>query len=630
MGEYKLLSKIKSPNDVKRLNENDIPKLCTEIREKLVETVSVNGGHLSPNLGVVELTVALHRSFNFPKDSIVWDVGHQSYTHKLLTGRYESFDTLRQKDGISGFPKRAESKYDDFNTGHSSTSISAAFGIANAKMLSGDNSHTIAVIGDGSFTGGLAFEAMNNAGRFNKNFIVVLNDNKMSISKNVGAFPRYLTTVRIQPWYIRVKKLTEKVLSKIPLIGKPIKSFLQHGKSRIKNLVYKNTLFDCFGFTYLGPIDGHNVEELENAFSAAKKINAPVMIHVVTKKGKGYQPAEDNPGEFHGIGQFDIDSGEPISSHKGFSSVFGKTMCDFAQQDKKICAITAAMSTGTGLGDFSKLYKERFFDVGIAEEHAVTFGCGLASRGMRPVFAVYSTFLQRAYDQLIHDSALGNIHLVLAVDRAGIVGSDGETHQGVFDVSMLNSIPNTTIFSPSYFIGLKKALGTAIYMCDSLAVVRYPRGGELYCPDDYGEESIDYDIYGNKECKNLLITYGRLFSYACRAKEMLEESGIEICILKLCKIRPINSEAVEFASNFENVWFFEEGMKNGGIARNFSDLLQRTNFTGNYRIKAINDKFVKQMSVSEALAMLKLDSKGMFDVITKNLGENQTENEKKT
>lgn len=619
MGEYKILSKIKSPDDVKRLKREDIPKLCTEIREKLVETVSVNGGHLSPNLGVVELTVALNRSFNFPKDSIVWDVGHQSYTHKLLTGRFDDFDTLRQKDGISGFPKRSESKYDDFNTGHSSTSISAAFGIANAKHLIGDNSYTVAVIGDGSFTGGLAFEAMNNAGRFNKNFIVVLNDNKMSISKNVGAFPRYLTTVRIQPWYIRVKKATEKVVSKIPLLGNPINSFLRRSKSKIKNLVYKNTLFDCFGFTYLGPIDGHNVDELENAFSVAKKIDAPVIIHVVTKKGKGYQPAEEKPGEFHGIGRFDIDSGEPLSSHRGFSYVFGKTMCDFAEKDRKICAITAAMSSGTGLTDFAKKYRERFFDVGIAEEHAVTFGCGLASRGLRPVFAVYSTFLQRSYDQLIHDSALGNIHLVLAVDRAGIVGNDGETHQGVFDVSMLNSIPNTTVFSPSYFIGLKKSLGTAIYMCDSLAVVRYPRGGELYKPDDYGEESIDYDIYGSRDCDNLLITYGRLFSYACKAKEMLEEKGIKVCILKLCRIRPINREAVDFSSGFKNVWFFEEGIKNGGIARNFSDLLQLTSFRGNYHIKAINDKFVKQMSVSEALKMLRLDSEGMCDVITKDL-----------
>ena len=625
MGEYKLLSTIKSPEDVKKIKSEDVPSLCTEIREKLVEVVSVNGGHLSPNLGVVELTVAMHRSFNFPKDSLVWDVGHQSYTHKLLTGRFSKFDTLRQKDGISGFPKRAESIYDDFNTGHSSTSISAAFGIANAKLLSGDQSHTIAVIGDGSFTGGLAFEAMNNAGRFNKNFIVVLNDNKMSISKNVGAIPRYLTTVRIQPWYIRVKRGTEKILTKIPVIGWGIKGVLRRSKSKIKNLVYKNTLFDCFGFTYLGPIDGHNVEELENAFTAAKKSRTPVLVHVVTKKGKGYQPAEDNPGEFHGIGQFDIDSGEPISSHKGFSAEFGKTMCEFAHNDEKLCAITAAMTGGTGLNEFSKQYKNRFFDVGIAEEHAVTFGCGLASKGMRPVFAVYSTFLQRAYDQLIHDAALGDLHLVLAVDRAGIVGADGETHQGVFDVSMLNSIPNTTVFSPTYFDGLRMSMYEALNNQEGLAVVRYPRGGELYKPEGFGEESTDYNIYGDINADYLIVTYGRMFSYAAKARELLKEQGVNVCLLKLCKIKPINPETVEYAKGFKSVWFFEEGIKNGGIARTFSDKLTHVGFTGNYHLKAIHDKFVKQMSVNEALKMLKLDSEGMTEVVIKDLA-----NEKKT
>lgn len=619
MGDYELLSKIKSPADVKRLDEKDLAKLCSEIREKLIETVSLNGGHLSPNLGVVELTVALHRTFNLPKDSIVWDVGHQSYTHKLLTGRFDDFYTLRQKGGISGFPKRSESKYDDFNTGHSSTSISAAYGIARAKMLSGDQSHTVAVIGDGSFTGGLAFEAMNNAGRFKKNFIVILNDNKMSISKNVGAFPRYLTTVRIQPWYIRVKKNTEKVLSKNPLFGRPISAFLRRSKSKIKNLVYKNTLFDCFGFTYIGPIDGHDIPELENALSAAKKINSPVLLHVVTKKGKGYLPAEENPGTFHGIGKFDIESGEPISSHKGFSAEFGNTLCELAEKDKKICAITAAMAKGTGLEKFSIYHKERFFDVGIAEEHAVTFACGLASKSMRPVFAVYSTFLQRSYDQIIHDAAMSGLHIVLAIDRAGIVGDDGETHQGVFDVSMLNSIPNVTIFSPTYFDGLKCALNSAIYVCNNVAAVRYPRGGELYKPDDFGEESITYDIYGNKDCGKLIITYGRLFSYACKAKEMLAKKGIEVCILKLCKIKPIDPLAFDFATEFNTVWFFEEGIKTGSVARNFGDALLARQFNGCYHIKTIGDKFVKQMSVSEALHMLKLDAEGMADVVLEDL-----------
>lgn len=619
MSEYPLLSKIKNPGDVKRLDEKDVDKLCAEIREKLIEVVALNGGHLSPNLGVVELTVAMHRVFDFPKDSVVWDVGHQSYTHKLLTGRFDRFDTLRTKDGISGFPKKEESPYDDFNTGHSSTSISAAFGIANAKAMKGDNSATIAVIGDGSLTGGLAFEALNNAGRFNKNFIVVLNDNKMSISRNVGAIPRYLTTVRIQPWYIRIKKLTERGLSKIPLFGRLAKAVLRRSKSKLKNLVYKNTLFDCFGFTYFGPIDGHSVEELENALITARKNNSPALVHVVTKKGKGYQPAEDKPGEFHGIGQFDIDSGEPMSSHKGFSAEFGKALCDFADKDDKICAITAAMASGTGLNEFSKKHKNRFFDVGIAEEHAVTFGCGLASKGFRPVFAVYSTFLQRSYDQLIHDAALGNNHLVLAIDRAGIVGSDGETHQGVFDVSMLNTIPNSTIYSPTYFEGMRKSLHTALYVQKGLSAVRYPRGGELYRPSDFGEESIDYDIYGNPNSEFLIVTYGRLFSYACRAKELLKQQHIDVCILKLCKIKPVNQVAVFFASRFREVWFFEEGVKNGGIARNFADLIVLRGFHGIYHIKAIGDEFIKQMSVNEALSMLKLDEKGMAELITKDL-----------
>ena len=619
MGEYRILSTIKSPEDVKKLDEAQLALLCDEIREKLVEVVSVNGGHLSPNLGVVELTVALHRVFDFPEDSIVWDVGHQSYTHKLLTGRFDRFDTLRTKGGISGFPKKEESVYDDFNTGHSSTSISAAFGIANAKAMNGDSSATIAVIGDGSLTGGLAFEALNNAGRFNKNFIIVLNDNKMSISKNVGAIPRYLTSVRIQPRYIRVKKFTERALSHIPLLGRLLKGLLRRSKSKIKNWVYKNTLFDDFGFTYFGPIDGHNLEDLDKALRAAKKNNSPVLVHVVTKKGKGYQPAEENPGEFHGIGQFDIDSGEPISSHKGFSAEFGKALCELADKDDKICAITAAMASGTGLGEFSRTHKNRFFDVGIAEEHAVTFGCGLASKGYRPVFAVYSTFLQRSYDQLIHDAALGHNHLVLAIDRAGIVGSDGETHQGVFDVSMLNTIPNSTIYSPSYFEGMRKSLNAALYRQDGLAVVRYPRGGELYKPADFAEESINYNIYGNPNAKYLIITYGRLFSYACKAKEALKKRRIDVCILKLCKIKPISGEAVFFASRFESVWFFEEGVKNGGIARNFADLIVLRGFKGSYHIKAIGDEFVKQMSVNEALEMLKLDSKGMVDVIKKDI-----------
>lgn len=621
--DFEYLSKIKYPSDLKSLNKAQLEKLCEEIRLKLVETVSKNGGHLSPNLGVVELTVMLHYCFNTPKDSIVWDVGHQSYTHKMLTGRFDEIDTIRQKDGLSGFPKRLESKYDDFNAGHSSTSISAAYGIARAKALKGDQSHTVAVIGDGSLTGGMAYEGLNNAGRFKKNFIVVLNDNKMSISKNVGAMARYLASVRVKPWYIRFKRRVEHILLKTPLIGRPIKHFLHGSKSRIKNLIYKNTLFDFLGFTYLGPIDGHDLDELKNAFTAAKQINSPVLIHVVTKKGKGYQPAESNPGEFHGIGKFDIETGEVISQKKGFSAFFGDCICKLAENDKKICGITAAMTLGTGLLRFSKEYKERFFDVGIAEEHAVTFACGLASKGMHPIFAVYSTFLQRSFDQLLHDASMQKLHIVLAVDRAGIVGDDGETHQGIYDVPMLNAIPETTIFSPCYFDELERSLFTAVYMCEGLVSVRYPRGGELYKPENFSLSSIDFSIYGDEKADVLLVTYGRLFSHACKAREILNKQGIKLSILKLCRIKPIDPKAVDYACAFDKVFFFEEGVKAGGVAESFEDILVQKGFDGIYDIKAIDETYVQQQSIDQALEELGLSSDKMADFIAKSLDDDR-------
>ncbi len=618
MGDrYKILSTIKSPKDVKALNEAEIKELCAEIREKLIDVVSINGGHLAPNLGIVELTVALHRSFNAPKDSIVWDVGHQGYVHKMLTGRYEQIDTIRQKDGIAGFPKRSESVYDDFNAGHSSTSISAAYGIARGKQLKNDNSYTIAVIGDGSFTGGLAYEGLNNAGRYKKNFIVILNDNKMSISNNVGAMAMNLSHMRIKPSYIRIKRRTEKILSHIPIIGNFFKKILKRSKSKIKNLIYKNTLFDFLGYTYLGPIDGHDMDELESAMEAAKQYNEPVLIHVVTKKGKGYEPAENHPKEFHGIGRFDIETGEPLSISKGFSYKFGKYLCSMASKDNNICAITAAMTLGTGLSDFSKMFKTRFFDVGIAEEHAVTFACGLATRGIIPFFAVYSTFLQRAYDQLIHDAAIQNLHIVICVDRAGIVGDDGETHQGLFDVSMLNTIPGASIYSPCYFSELKHSLNAAAYMCDGLAAVRYPRGTELYKPDDIDKTSINFDVYGEGDI--ILVTYGRLFSYACKAKEILASEGINIKIIKLCRIKPIDTKAVEEASKGSKVFFFEESLLAGGIGESFGYDLKKHSFKNYYKIHAIKDTFVQHQTVEQALEEYMLDHKGMVKIIKENI-----------
>ncbi|MBR1731467.1 MAG: 1-deoxy-D-xylulose-5-phosphate synthase, partial [Ruminococcus sp.] len=586
---------------------------------KLIEVVSVNGGHLASNLGFVELTVMLHKCFNCPKDSIVWDVGHQSYVHKMLTGRFDEIDTIRQKDGLAGFPKRSESESDAFNAGHSSTSISAAYGIAKAKQLKGEQSYTVAVIGDGSMTGGLAYEGLNNAGRFKKNFIVILNDNKMSISNNVGAVAKHLSHMRIKPAYIRAKRRTEKILSHIPLLGKLFKKILKRSKSKLKNLIYKNTLFDVLGYTYLGPVDGHDMEELNNALTLAKKINGPVLIHVVTKKGKGYEPAESHPKEFHGIGKFDINTGEPLSSQQGFSSVFASELCSMAEEDKKIVAITAAMTLGTGLSEFSKQFKTRFFDVGIAEEHAITFACGLATKGIIPFFAVYSTFLQRGFDQLIHDAAIQNLHVVLAVDRAGIVGDDGETHQGTFDVSMLNTIPNTTIFSPCYFSELKHSLNAAAYMCKGLVSVRYPRGGELYMPENYTNHSIDFDLYGDENAGISLVTYGRLFSFACKAKEALAEQGININIIKLCRIKPIDPRAVELASMSKRIFFFEESLVAGGIGESFGYELKKTGKTFYYKIHGIKDRFVRHETVLEALNELELDDEGMVKIIKENI-----------
>lgn len=614
---FEMLSKIESPKDLKKLRTDELPALCEEIRQKLILTVSENGGHLAPNLGVVELTVAMHYVFDCPNDSIVWDVGHQSYTHKMLTGRYNKINTIRKAGGLSGFPRRYESPYDAFGAGHSSTSVSAALGIAKAKQLKGEDTRTIAFIGDGSFTGGLAYEGINNAGRFKGNFIVVLNDNKMSISRNVGAISRHLNAMRINPRYVSAKSGLERVLNKLPFVGKPIVNGLTRFKNWIKRKVYKNNLFENFGFHYYGPVDGHNLDDLINVFRIAKKSDKPLLIHAVTVKGKGYQFAENDPKSFHGIGRFDIDTGEPLSHSDSYSNCFGRTICGLANEDTSICAITAAMTVGTGLTEFSEKFKERFFDVGIAEEHAVTFGCGLASHGMTPVFAVYSSFLQRAYDQLVHDAAAQNLHLVVAVDRAGIVGEDGETHQGVFDVSILNSIPNTTIYSPCYFDELEASLKDAVNKDKGLTAVRYPRGSEPEKPADFNHISTDFTIYGNPNASRLIVTYGRLFAEACKAKEKLSAVGIEVCILKLCRIKPINPEAVRFAANFKKVYFFEEGMRSGSVGETFESELYKNNFGGTYNLTAIEDTFILHAKDTQALHALKLDAEGMYSILRK-------------
>ncbi|MDQ5983389.1 MAG: 1-deoxy-D-xylulose-5-phosphate synthase [Eubacteriales bacterium SKADARSKE-1] len=614
-----ILGRMNSPKDLKKLSLSELDTLCEEIREKIIDTVSKNGGHLASNLGVVELTVALHRVFNCPEDYIVWDVGHQCYAHKILTGRLDKLNTIRQENGISGFPRRNESAYDTFSTGHSSTSISSAYGIARAKNILEEDAKVVAIIGDGALSGGLAYEGLNNAGSYRKNFIVILNDNKMSISRNVGSMARYLSAMRTRRTYLKFKNMVANFLDRLPFLGNFTKKVITWSTSALKHLLYNGNIFESMGFIYYGPIDGHNVKKLINVLNFVKKVDRPVLVHINTIKGKGYSFAEKNPKVFHGISSFDIKTGGQKISNGDFSSVFGRKLCQMAQKDEKICAITAAMKLGTGLLPFSKNFKNRFFDVGIAEEHAVTFAGGLAAGGVIPVFAVYSTFLQRSYDQIIHDAALQRLKVVLAIDRAGVVGEDGETHQGVFDTAFLNSIPGVTIFSPSYFNELETMLESAMYSCPGVCAVRYPRGAQPLNLKDFKSTGKDFDIYGKVDSDILIVTYGRIFSNACIARESLQAKGINACILKLNKIKPIDENAIKFAAKFSNVFFFEEGILNGGIGEHFNYKLSKSNFCGKFNLTAIDDKFVAQATVKATLENLYLDEKGMENIILRSV-----------
>ena len=618
MSESNILDNINSPSDIKNLSEYELEELADELRTIIVETVSKNGGHLASNLGVVELTLAIHKVFDMPADKIVWDVGHQCYAHKIITGRKDKINTIRKEGGLSGFPKRSESVYDNFDTGHSSTSISAAFGISCGADIAKDSHYTVAVIGDGALSGGLAYEGLNNAGRYKKNFIVILNDNKMSISKNVGSMARYLSKTRIAPRYLDAKSNVQSTLDNVPVIGKPIANGMRNTKNWVKNELFghRDNIFEQMGFTYYGPYDGHNIEQLVQALEAAKRRKGPVLVHVCTKKGKGYEFAEKDPTGFHGISSFDIDSGEPLSSSKGYSYIFGKYLCRLADKDKRICAITAAMKQGTGLEEFSKKHKDRFFDVGIAEEHAVTFAGGLATDNVIPVFAVYSTFLQRAYDQIIHDAALQGLHVVLAIDRAGIVGEDGETHQGIFDTAFLNTIPNVTVYAPSSFAELENMLDKAILDTKGTVAVRYPRGSQGYLPDNFEPSAEPYSVYGDVDSDDIIITYGRIFSEVCLAKN---EINGKVCILKLNRIKPIEKKAVEIAMNYKRVYFFEEGIRTGGIGEKFGFDMYQSGFSGKYILTAI-DGYVTQSTTKSALHKLGLDTEGIVARIKEERG----------
>ncbi|MBR0509562.1 MAG: 1-deoxy-D-xylulose-5-phosphate synthase [Clostridia bacterium] len=617
-GEEKLLPQIHGPQDLKKLNEDQLPALAAEIREKLIGTVSETGGHLSSNLGVVELTIALHRVFNSPKDKIIWDVGHQCYTHKLLTGRQEEFDTLRQPGGLSGFTRRYESEHDIFSGGHSSVALSAAYGVASANKLKNKKRYTVAVVGDGAFTGGMVYEALNNAGRAPKGLrlIVILNDNEMSISKNVGALARYLAVIRANPQYFRLKAKTESVLRHIPLVGKKLANGIFRIKTELKNRMYhSSTLFEDMGFRYIGPIDGHDLPHLIDALKGAMEVDVPVLLHVHTVKGKGYSFAEQAPDRFHGISAFDLESGEKRMSGPGFSDAFGDFMVRAAETDRTLCCVTAAMGLGTGLKTFSERYPERFFDVGIAEQHAVTFAAGLARGGLKPVFAVYSTFLQRAYDQIVHDCAMQDLKIIFAIDRAGFVGDDGESHHGLFDAAFLNSVPGITVFAPATFKELDTCFTQALYHTKGSVAVRYPRGMQPPLPADYTPGEEPWEIYGDPDADTAIVTYGRCFFEAVKARRKRRAEDKQTLIVKLMQIKPIPNDAVKRVLGCRRVFFFEEGQRFGGIGETFADKLFKYDYTGHYRNIGVEGEFSAQNTVEGLMHLYRLDADGMKEIL---------------
>ena len=603
--EYEILNNIKSPNDIKNFNDNEINQLCGEIRDCIITTVSKNGGHLAANLGAVELTVAVHRAFDSPKDAIIFDVGHQCYTHKLLTGRFEEFSNLRKENGLSGFMKPCESEHDPIITGHSSNSVSAAYGIYRAKKLKGEDGSAVAIIGDGALTGGMAYEALNHAGEHSGNFIVILNDNEMSISQNVGGMSKSLTKMRNKVRYHRFKFAFGRFLKHIPFVGNSLYKFFYRIKETFKSIVYRNNLFQAFGFNYLGPVDGHNVKDMESLFKIAKTYQRPTVVHVVTTKGKGYKLAENSPNSYHGVSPFDINDGVKSNGNITFSDIAGRTLCEMAENDDTICAVTAAMSSGTGLSEFEAKYPERFFDVGIAEQHAATFTAGLAKGGMKPYFAVYSSFLQRAYDQIIHDCAIANLPVCFLVDRAGVVGEDGETHQGLFDVSFLTSIPNITIYSPTYYEELIYTINLTA-LTGGVKAVRYPRGCQIPTNLNIDYKS-DYTVLSG-EGDRVIISYGRTFTEALKAKE-LDDS---LTVIKLNKIYPLPNDLAQKLKNFKTVDFYEETVKSGGIGEHLSAMLFENGFKGEYNIHAVNNEFVPMAKAEVILEKIGLDHNSML------------------
>jgi 1-deoxy-D-xylulose-5-phosphate synthase len=616
--KYPLLNTINSPADLKKLSLDEMGRLAAEVRSKIIETVASTGGHLAPNLGVVELTIALHYVFNAPKDKILWDVGHQSYTHKLLTGRRDRFHTLRTYGGISGFPKRSESPYDTFDTGHSSTSISAGLGISTAKALKGEKEHVIAVIGDGSTTGGMAFEGLNQAGHMEKNLIVVLNDNAMSIGPNVGAFSSFLSRKMTGRRFVYFRSQVENFLRSIPGVGENILSLFRKSEDTFMTFFTPGMLFEAFKFRYIGPIQGHRLDLLIDTFQNVRNVDGAVLVHVTTVKGKGYTPAERDPAHFHGVGTFEISTGSPKKSSPQlpptYTEVFGETMVDLGKREKKLFAITAAMPEGTGLNKYSEMFPDRFLDVGIAEQHAVTFAAGLATEGFRPVVAIYSTFLQRAFDQIVHDVCLPDLPVIFCIDRGGLVGEDGQTHHGHFDITYLRSLPNMTVMAPKDENELRHMMFTALNHAGPVAI-RYPRGRGLGVPLDpeyriipLGESEV------LKEGKDLtLIALGSMVHPSLEAAAELEKEGLSATVINCRFVKPLDKKLADYARKTGKVLVVEENIQQGGLGSAVLELFSDVGLR-EVTVKRLGlpDSFVEHGPVDVLKEKLGLDKKGII------------------
>lgn len=619
-----ILERINKENDIKQCNDEELEILRQEIRTFLINSVAKTGGHLASNLGVVELTMALHLSFSLPEDKIIWDVGHQSYTHKLLTGRRDGFAHLREFHGMSGFPKTSESDCDCFNTGHSSTSISAGLGFVRARELQGEDYSVISVIGDGALTGGMAFEAMNNLSELESNFIIVLNDNQMSISENVGGLNRYLSNVRTAEAYVNLKNGVIHSLNRIPVYGERMVERIRNAKSGIKQLFVPGMFFEQMGIMYLGPVDGSNIKMMRKAFSEAKRVKGPVLVHVLTSKGSGYAPAERYPARFHGTGAFDVETGEVLQKQTkaGYTDVFSTVMKKLGQKDSKLVAITAAMADGTGLQGFKKLFPERFFDVGIAEGHAVTFAAGMAKAGMHPVFVVYSSFLQRSYDQMLHDVCLQKLPVVFAVDRAGLVGNDGATHQGIYDLSYLSSIPGMTVMAPKNSWELSDMLKFALSLGQPVAI-RYPRGTayeglkEFRSPIVMGKSEVIY-----REQGIALFALGSMVETAVEVRDRLKEEGYSVTLVNARFMMPLDEDTIrDLIPNHRLLVTLEENIQSGGFGEHVARLICEEHMDIGLLPIAISDSFVEQGSVDELKKMLEIDADSICERIRKAVRE---------